>query len=95
MRRFGKVEKSKPRSGIYLRRALPLEGQPMLTEKRALWTRIGPVVPLVSEHAGVVERLITMAQQYDDRAATLGEEEWNCKGLGWDRDDRDEPHAKI
>jgi hypothetical protein len=52
-------------------------------------------VPLVSEHAGVVERLITMAQQYDDRAATLGEEEWNCKGLGWDRDDRDEPHAKI
>jgi hypothetical protein len=78
MRRFGKVEKSELRSGIYLRRAL----KPMLTEKRALLDHVDRSRRAAREieHAGVVERLITMAQQYDDRAAPLGEEEWNCKG---------------
>jgi hypothetical protein len=50
----------------------------MLTEKRALLDHADRSrrVAREIEHAAAAERLIAMAQQYDDRAATVGEEKW-------------------
>jgi hypothetical protein len=83
----------------YLRRAgwLRLNGSALLSEKCALLDhayrrrRIAREI----EHARATERLIAMAQKYEDRAAMFGEEERKLQRPGCDPDDLDETHAKI
>jgi hypothetical protein len=56
---------------------LRLAGRAMLTEKRALLDHAHRCRRIAREieHARATERLIAMAQEYEDRAATIGEEE--------------------
>ena len=50
----------------------------MLTEKRALLDHAHRCRRIAREieHAQATDRLITLAQEYEDRAAIIGAEEW-------------------